>query len=248
MDTVQSIEANHQIKRPFGHERRVRVRAEYIAMLMPFVSTEPTRYYLNGIHIEPHPQGGALLVATNGHILGVVHDKDASVDAAWTCAIPKMIAQACTKKVREALDRPHSVDFIGRNVYVTTARFNPKDEERLGDPAELSDQHLAAAFSPAIDGTYPDWRRVIAMADPSKACTAASFNSRYLDAFRDVARVRGSESITTRLGDAGNCPTIVEVDAVPEFLGLLMPMRGRAAEAFRLPAWLAQDAPLVAAE
>lgn len=42
------------------------------------VSTEETRYYLNGVHLEPHPCGGAFMVATDGHRLIVVHDESAN--------------------------------------------------------------------------------------------------------------------------------------------------------------------------
>jgi hypothetical protein len=41
------------------------------------VSTENYRDYLKMIRIEPLPNGGAILIATNGHILIMVRDSDA---------------------------------------------------------------------------------------------------------------------------------------------------------------------------
>ena len=43
-----------------------------------FCCKEPTRYYLRGVFIEPHPKKGVTLTATDGHRLIVIHDKDGS--------------------------------------------------------------------------------------------------------------------------------------------------------------------------
>ena len=38
-------------------------------------SSEETRYYLGGVYVQPHPERGALLVATDGHRLIAIHDE-----------------------------------------------------------------------------------------------------------------------------------------------------------------------------
>ena len=52
------------------------MRADYLLAAALFVSTEETRYYLNGIYTEPHQAGGAVCVATEGHGLGCVYDDE----------------------------------------------------------------------------------------------------------------------------------------------------------------------------
>lgn len=51
--------------------RNIKVSAKYVAMIAPFISKEATRYHLGGIHIMPHPKGGVLMTATDGHTLAI---------------------------------------------------------------------------------------------------------------------------------------------------------------------------------
>ncbi|HFX3038679.1 TPA: hypothetical protein ACRNK2_004981 [Pseudomonas aeruginosa] len=51
-------------------------KAHYLAAVSLFMAHNDVRYYLNGISIEPASQGGVLLIATNGHHIGVMHDPD----------------------------------------------------------------------------------------------------------------------------------------------------------------------------
>lgn len=53
----------------------------FLAAASLFVSKEETRYYLNGVLIEPAPQGGVFLVATDGHRLVCFHDPEGMTDA-----------------------------------------------------------------------------------------------------------------------------------------------------------------------
>lgn len=53
---------------------RAAIRTEAIRFLLPFICREETRYYLNGVHLEAHRDGGVLAVATDGHKMGVAYD------------------------------------------------------------------------------------------------------------------------------------------------------------------------------
>ncbi|RCK40460.1 hypothetical protein [Thalassospira xiamenensis] len=57
--------------------RRITVSAKHFYAAWQFVSTEKTRYYLNGVYIEPHKDGGVLLIATDGHSMAVIRDATA---------------------------------------------------------------------------------------------------------------------------------------------------------------------------
>lgn len=45
------------------------------------IGTEETRYYLTGVHVEPAPGGGALMVATDGRVMLVARDPHGFVPA-----------------------------------------------------------------------------------------------------------------------------------------------------------------------
>src|SRR5690554_1106144 len=56
------------------------VDASLFRVAAMFQSTEETRYYLNGVHIEQHQDEGVFLVATDGHRLLVAHDVSGKID------------------------------------------------------------------------------------------------------------------------------------------------------------------------
>ena len=50
---------------------KVKLEADKLAFLQRFVSKEETRYYLNGVYVEPVCEGREIrMVATDGHHLG----------------------------------------------------------------------------------------------------------------------------------------------------------------------------------
>ncbi len=69
----------------------IKFSAKYLPALMKFMAKKDIRYYLMGIHIEPDPKGGAILVATDGHRMLVIKDKTAQC------------SESATKALRESL-------------------------------------------------------------------------------------------------------------------------------------------------
>jgi hypothetical protein len=53
-----------------------RINPVYFAAMHCFAATSDPRHYLNGISIEPHPETGVIIMATDGHHMGVIHDPD----------------------------------------------------------------------------------------------------------------------------------------------------------------------------
>ena len=211
--------------------RNVRIKAEYLRMLAPFISQEETRYYLNGVCIAPHPEVGVLAVATDGHCMGVVHDADGSADGEWICRVPRELLAACTKqdkKISAALE----VHFTDEVAYVAHSRAD-------GDffPSEIGPLHVGAFYAPAIDGKFADWRRVVPKG--KLRATPVTFNAKYLNHFARAALVRDRAARMTMFvgGKAG--PAAVRFSEVPEFLGIIMPIRGIDISA--VPDWLALE-------
>lgn len=103
-----------------------------IDFVAPFISTEETRYYLNGVCLD-----GAMAVATDGHRLGCC---PLGFDGA---ALDRMIL-------------PRKTISILRNLPAPKAMY--ASETRPGARFDLDGVTLVTK---AIDGTFPDWRRVV---------------------------------------------------------------------------------------
>lgn len=188
---------------------KAEISARYLPMVAPFISEEPTRFYLNGLFIEPRPEGGAFLVSTNGHVMAIVFDKSASADAAaiWP------LSRALIRAARDARPQTRRLAFDGRHAELVNERGK----------AEM------AALSEPIDGTFPNWRKLISA--PVESGKPLAFNAEYLSGFRAAADGRAIQIFGTSPG-----PAIVRTSGTPEFLGLLMPMVGEMIAP--VPAWL----------
>lgn len=188
------------------------------------VSTEETRYYLNGVHICAHPDGGAYLVATDGHRMLVGYDEGATFDWPGSDSVivrpdKKLLAAAKTDRRSDAQNQ---IAVEGATVKVLE-----------GSPATV-----AATFAGLlIDGTFPDWRRVIPTVDKNEHAACQCFNARYLADFGTAARVMTGqkEAFISVLANDEHSPALVDL-GVPNLFGVLTPARKGSDPA--LPAWL----------
>jgi hypothetical protein len=176
------------------------IDARYAFWLAPFMSTEEVRYYINGIYIEPCPKGGALLIATDGHVMGIVHDETAVVE-------------------KGVIWKP------SKDLLAAGKTANKKD-----DPCVLS---LSARDGAPIDGTFPDWRRVIRGPGEVKASQCLSLNPDLLKKFANALDGKGVNIQPTGPSD----PIIVTSPGRPNFYGLVMPMRVEEPDK-KLPTWM----------
>jgi len=224
-----------ETNKPFGSDRRVSVKAEYAAMLQPFASTEKHRYCLNGIYVAPHPDGGVLMVATNGHIMGVIRDKEGESNGPWICRIPRDVARAVNvqrrskKRVAEIADR---LLFTGTTAYVVNASFDIE----AGDMSEIGPYHLIAAHAPPIDGTFPDYHKVLPTEIADGGCVALARH--VLEPFLKIAAMRMATGVDIHASGRTD-PCVIFVPNTPEFFGVAMPFRS-GVEAI-IPQWIASD-------
>ncbi len=70
------------------------INADLFARAMVGCSRDQSRYYLNGVHVSPHPKGGAILSATDGHILIVIRDPEAYCVGERIVSLQKNMAAA----------------------------------------------------------------------------------------------------------------------------------------------------------
>ena len=197
------------------------VNGRFLAMATVCQSVEETRYYLRGVAIQPNPHGaGAVLIATDGHRLAAFHDAAgvAPRDAIFT--VSKEVVAAIKKLVRAEGDLA-TVEIGAGKITV-------------GD---------SVLPCPEIDGSFPDWRRVIPRARPKDAGkpppASIAFSSEYAGSFDFKGWCGKAKAIKMHLGVDAGAPVVIRRPDVPEFLGVLMPMRvaGKGDDS-ALPDWL----------
>lgn len=220
---------------PFGLDRRVSVSARAVAMVAPFASREESRYYLNGVFVTAHPDGGVMVVATDGHRMAAVRDAEGATNGDWINPVPAEILRACKRKARHFSQTASLCHFVGATACVTNHEWGGA----AADPAVLSPHHMATAAAPALDGIFPRFLDVFPKTMAKNAAPAqTAFNPTYIKAFTEVAAAAGLPRAATIICATGNKPepALVFIEGVPEFVGLLMPMLHK--EPKGIPAWL----------
>lgn len=131
--------------------------ADYLFMSR-FASEEETRFYLKGVAIQPAPVPGAYLVATDGHAMGVMRlesDQAIATHAGFILSADKAIRAAVKCGKREQawiICREDRADIVKLGAYIL-----PTMDDLATAPVSLS----IPAATAYVDGTFPDWRRVM---------------------------------------------------------------------------------------
>jgi DNA polymerase-3 subunit beta len=175
------------------------------------VSTEETRYYLNGINLEFTPDG-VVMAATDGHrmiVLRQPYGEHAATGAHASVIVPRDLVAKLKIKLK-TLDE-------------TTLT--------IGDDGRLTFEHAGESFGGSrVDGSFPDYRRVVPQELDGKP---AQYNPAYL---ADFAKAR-QELTGSKLDKDGKGSPIVryngENPAVVDFawdtgfqaFGVIMPLR-----------------------
>jgi len=158
-------------------------------------STEETRYYLQGVSIEPNPRD-LRVVSTDGHRL--------------FCALVTGAATVPEKFLipRDALARALK-GYKHTHLYIS----------REGNLWHAGD----VIFTP-IDGVFPEsWPRTIPKDAPEKL-TAAHFNPAYLVDMKKIAEALGGKGSVATVHQDGENPALVTFGVREDCLAVLMPM------------------------
>lgn len=158
-------------------------------------STESTRYYLNGVCIDVS-EGRGFMVATDGHkLLCAPFDTD-EPDGSY------IIPRGLIAKLKTARKSEPTVDVEISGSLVTLSF----------DGGIYGDQ--------LIDGSFPDWRRVI----PSEISGGvARFNGAYLKDLDDAGKL--AEAGRATVGYNGDGPAWVGFADSEKLFGVIMPIR-----------------------
>lgn len=184
--------------------------------------TEQARYYLNGVCIQYTPTG-PIFVATDGHrLIAARHDWQGDAPTPFEPVIVPLELLKRIKIVRKASDVA-TITLTGDGV----------------DRKVAIDYAGGTVAANAIDGVFPDWRRVIPQSEPNGV--ACQFQAQYLDAFRDAMAILsgGKSDAQPNIAHNGDNPATVDLGdagAVQAF-GVLMPYRIKRDVLTRAPAW-----------
>jgi DNA polymerase-3 subunit beta len=196
---------------------KLAVPAEYIGVLKLFIAKNDVRYYLHGIALEIG-QTESRLIATDGHRLGVFRllSDQPAVATPFTIILPTEL-----------------VEHIKPNKGEVEITIGPEEQ---GSKLLTLTQNGVAFRGLALDGTFPDWRRVI----PREISgVAAQFNLNYIGDLGKATRIlRGKNALGVGIGHNGNSGALIDL-ADENFVGVLMPMRGDAPKS--VPAWVFGD-------
>ena len=192
----------------------ISLKARYAAACA--ASTEETRYYLGGVCVEISARQ-VLYVATNGHALFAhreVTAPDNSLAGAW------IIPSETIKAAKAKTSREDKATLEG-------------EPGKLGLSLELPDGSRLE-FT-AIDGTFPDWRRVVPL-ETKQDGPPPLFDPDRLKKLWKAGEILGEKCLG--MGYNGTAPALVTY-ATDNTLGVIMPTHNPVASVFR-PAWMSE--------
>ena len=191
------------------------VNADLFRAASVVISKEETRYYLNGVCIEPHPAGGVTLTATDGHRLFTAYDREGEASRTYIVKLDAAALKAC-KRARKEI-HPRRVFLKGYDDAPVSITSNDEHET-----------YLLAVNWEIKDATFPDWRRVVPRHGKGDKPVADWYNPDYLASFADIAGILsdGVKSIRVCSIQQGS-PALVTFGNQPyQAVGVLMPIRG----------------------
>jgi hypothetical protein len=185
----------------------IQINANLFARVAMAQSSDPGRFYIGGVHVSAHPSGtGVILAATDGHMMLVAYDA------------------AGTPPTQEG---GHIIN-LGKDGLKAAAKGETVTLDPVTGDASV-DNAWRSASSTLINGTFPDWRRILprpATEGEALTHTAASFDPNLLQtlgkALSETPKSPGA--LRLRAADASNAHLATIANGLPIF-GVVMPMR-----------------------
>ncbi len=172
------------------------VRGDLFARAMAIASTDPTRHYIGGVYIAPCKAGGALLVATDGGAMVVLHDPQGEVNGAAIVKLPAALLKAASAAKGSPTVHIHKGE-------ATVSGLRAGDVE--------------------VGGTYPDWRRVLPK--EAGVATEAAFDAGLLQRLARALTLTGNKTAPISLRGADASSPHWAYGSDPAAVGVIMPYR-----------------------
>lgn len=182
---------------------KAKILAQYYADAGSFVTTEQSRYSLDTVRIEPHPQKGVVVVGTDGHTMGVFHDYGGECPAdGITLRYNGLLAEMCGRERMLEINDDGSASVLNRN----------KEEVRFSGIES--------------DGRFPTWRAVLPRWTSEVKRT--DYNPEYIDRAAKLCRAPYPHLAIwsgTEIKHAEEGPTVIRPYERDDCFFLVMPMR-----------------------
>lgn len=188
------------------------INAKYYAEAGAFVTKDKERLTLKAIRIEPHPDGGAVIVATDGHTLGLFHDASGICSEPVQIDFRKEVAQFC-KSGKSKDDAPTFIRLmqINGDVEIVEAMDG-------ADYSEEPIRRIVRFFDLHVAGEFPNWRMVL---PASPATSHLDFNPDYLARGASGSKLMPGISVWAEKPDA----QAVVRSSREDFVAIVMPMK-----------------------
>ena len=198
-----------------------KLNIKYLVAAAICASRENTRYDLNGVLVEMTAAGNRF-IATDGRRLVVLFDEDNPGENTTKVLASAIIPlKACAHKIqRETL-------------------FNRKSTPKPNEGRLSIDGSLVRITAngmtyevPAIDGTYPEWRKIVPDTTSGEAST---YNGKLLSDFQRINAIFGDKQVCS-VSHNGDGASIVHLTYFVKGFGIIMPMKNAQRE-WALPEW-----------
>jgi len=197
--------------------------------MLNFAAKKDIRYYLNGVCLEIGNKEVRIL-ATDGHVMGVQR-----------VLLEEPIPLSEQFQVIISTD---DIKAIQKSKYDTPLKISIDAMQSDGKRYISIDDNGTIRTFPALDGEYPDYRRVI----PSSVSNeTAQYNHELLVKFQDYSNLFNKKGQNISVEYNGNSGALVSIGR-DSFIGVIMPIR--ADETNSAPTWatdscvtIDQDAP-----
>lgn len=202
----------------------ITLRKTDLAALLHCSGDKDARYYLNGILVEIGNKE-TRLVATNGHLMGIVRVED-QCDPTLEDSIEIVIP-------REAIDhiKPGKTEIVDTIELEVTVFQDAGVTKAKG---VLRDGGMSKMFD-GLYGRFPDYRRVVPRTTSGRA---GQFAPEYLARFMRIAKLYGTKHFVLS-HDGPMASALVTIVGNHNFLGIIMPYKEDAPQ--QAPSW-ARDA------
>lgn len=174
----------------------IEVRPNVLKAVSLFCADKEVRFYLKGIYLETNSKG-ALFVATNGHALAAYH-----IDGVFSESkgiIPVGLIE-------------NALSVYGKTPVVNLS---------VNNGLNVSFFSIEKLSDPAIDATFPDFRRIFPDTWSDKP---AQFDPEYISRFSKASKLLGSKKGLVTIAHNGLAAALVGIQD-QNFIGILMPMR-----------------------
>jgi hypothetical protein len=212
---------------------RIKINPRDFVRAAAFAARFDIRYYLNGVHVEPAPNGlpGTIILGCDGNTLFAAHDPngvferaEGEPDNVVLRITPGLLASA--KAAARANDRAVSVHryvlLDGRRVSIAP-NFGMESDD-LETYVQPGDGRAVKDHSSGLD-----WRKVTPAFETLQPGNSAMVNPNYLARIAEVTPKAGrcatGVCFWQKPADPGGI-MVVQFEAEPRYFALIMPMRG----------------------